>query len=174
MLYCSSAQMSPFACLWGWGSNSYHYSSIAHLKKIALPLTPTSNFASQPETNITGTERVQRLTYSYSFRWCAQLNCIMLSPKSLREVIVKHDLILSVISLCQKVILIFEKHLKPAQKIVMKLNFSSPVVLTHTLSLSKDTQGHKNNWKAKVEPLKIFEANQLGPQCEAVSLINTL
>lgn len=146
--------MFLFACLWGWGSNSYHYSSIAHLKKIALPLAATSNSAFQPATDITGTERVQKLTYSFSFRWCAQLNCIMLFPKSLREVIVKHDSILSVISLCQKVFLILENNLQPSQKHSdeTKLQFFT-WSYTHTLSLSKESQGDKHNWKAKAEPL---------------------
>ena len=58
MLHCLSAHTSLSASLWGWGSDSYLYSPIAHLHKTALPLTP-SNFASQPETDITGTDQVQ-------------------------------------------------------------------------------------------------------------------
>lgn len=171
--------MFLFACLWGWGSNSYHYSSIAHLKKIALPLAATSNSAFQPATDITGTERVQRLTYSCSFRWCAQLNCIMLFPKSLREVIVKHDSILSVISLCQKVFLIFENNLQPSQKHSdeTKLQFST-WSYTHTLSLSlkshreiSTTGKPKQNLCKSLKPTSLCHSMRL---CDRLTLCNVL
>jgi len=78
----------------------------------------------------------------------------MLYPKSLTEIIMKHDLILSVI-FCQKVTLLFENHLQLSQKYSeTKLQFSG-FSYTHTHStLSKNKQGDKHIWKAKAKPLK--------------------
>lgn len=99
-----------------------------------LTLALTSNFASQPETDITGTEWVEADVFILHQVMSPAKPYHAFSLKSLREVLVKHDLILSIISLCQKVILIFENRLKLSQKnIVMKLNSNSLVDLTHSL-----------------------------------------
>lgn len=115
-LYCSSVRIFPFA-VWsrGWrsGNNSCHNLLIAHLKKTALP--PINNFAPQQKIYTENRDIHSRTENDlHSFRWCIQLNCIMLSPQSLREAIVKSDVSL-VIRLCLKVILIFE-NFKPSQK----------------------------------------------------------
>lgn len=145
--------MSVFAvCSRGWrsGNNSCHNLLTAHLKKTALP--PINNFAPQQKIYTENRDIHSRTENDlHSFRWCIQLNCIMLSPQSLREAIVKSDVSL-VIRLCLKVILIFE-NFKPSQK--KRWNSTSVFQLflhmhIYILKISREII----NWKDKVQPLK--------------------